>query len=188
MKKLSRKQQKIIGIAIAVIAFIFLFWFFVYVPQSRQLSSKKSKLKEVESQIAQINQIIQGRDLTIVVADLNQQLKKATDKLPFRQEVVINYLSENARNLKIEVKNINLSEKNVQESQIAGYKIEELPVTMNLSCDFRSLGEYLNILRDNQFLLTRVRQLDIEGSGEGKARLNIGLQISIYLAKEITGN
>ena len=181
MRKLSREQEKIIYIAGVVIVFLILFFIFVYSPQERKLSDIKKKLNYAESEIAEINRITQGKPLELAVSDLNLQLKNLTGRLPFRSEDVVKNLSDAAREFKVEVKNIAFAAEQKSSGKIPGYTVKELPISMKLSCEYRNIGEYLHKLRTDFPILVRVKQLLIEGSGEGSPQLDVSLQISAYL-------
>jgi type II secretory pathway component PulM len=184
MKELTKEQKKIISIAAIVLVFIVLFWSFVYLPQSRKLGAIKEELRNADAQIAEINRLTQGRDLTEVVTQLNKQLDKTDDILPAHEDTIVNFLSQSARSLGIDVKNMNVSERKVTDVYVAGRRVEELPVSMNIASDFKSIGEYLNILRDSSLVLVRVREIDIKGNGLGHPELNASLQITAYLLPE----
>lgn len=184
MRQLTREQRKIIYLGAAALSCLLLFWLVIYAPQSRRLSAIKNKLKDVEAEIAQINRITEGRELAAAVKDLNNQLRKAGAKLPLRIEDVVKSLSEEARRQTLEVKNINFSDRRPLKFEIPGFSVDELVISMNLSCEFRELGEYLYSLRNNFPALVRVRQLSIKGKGEGYINLDAGLEVLAYLAKE----
>jgi len=184
MKKLTKEQEKIIYISAVVLASLFLFWAFIYLPQARRLGAIKNKLSDTENQILEITSIVPQDDLKVVVINLNRQFQVAISKLPAHEETVIQYLSDTAKKIKIEVKDIVFSDKQALKNKIPGYAAEEMVVSMNLTCDFRSLGEYLDALRNNSALLIKVRQLDINGNGEGNSNLSINLQISAYLSRK----
>ncbi|MFH1441892.1 MAG: type 4a pilus biogenesis protein PilO [Candidatus Omnitrophota bacterium] len=186
MKKITKEQKKIIYISLILSAFTVFLWIFIITPQKNKLVSIRNRLSQAEAQITEIKQLTQGRDMAVVVTELNKKLVDALDKLPFRQEVVINYLSDNARNLGIEIKNINLSDKQSAVKTISGYAISEVPININLSGEYRAIGEYLNILRDDSVILIKIGKIDIKGRGEGYSYLDMSLEISAYFAKKVS--
>ncbi|MFA6349460.1 MAG: type 4a pilus biogenesis protein PilO [Candidatus Omnitrophota bacterium] len=188
MKQLTKQQQQIIYVAAGSVVFILLFWMLIFAPASRKLSQIKQKLSSTENQIADITKITQGKDLSEVVAKLNKDLVRFASKLPLRQEIVMNYLSDNARRSNIDVKNIVLSEKQVVKEGVAGLEIDETLISMALTGDFRSLGEFLNSLTHDDSILIVLKQLNISGTGEGRSKLDISLKVNAYLAKEAIGN
>ncbi|MEK6728078.1 MAG: type 4a pilus biogenesis protein PilO [Candidatus Omnitrophota bacterium] len=183
MKKLSREQEKIIYITGVAIIFLILFIIFVYSPQKRKLSDIKKKLSYAESEIAEINRITQGKPLEQAVSGLNLQLKNLTAQLPFRIEDVVKSLSDAARQFKVDVKNIAFSAEQKYSGKIPGYIVKELPISMKLSSEYKNLGEYLHKLRTDFPVFIRVKQLAIEGSGEGVPELSVSLQVSAYLSE-----
>jgi hypothetical protein len=181
MKPLTKTQTKIIYIS-GIIVFVFLvFLIFVYFPQTQKLSGIKKQLVFAEADISQINAIAQGRAFPEAVRDLNLQLKQAALKLPNSEDTVVRSLSEKARELKIEVQNIFFSKRTDLAGRIPGAMIHELPISLKLVSQYNSLGEYLFALRNNFPILIRVRQINIQGNGEGQTNLNVDLEISAYL-------
>lgn len=183
MNKLTKEQIKIIAaILIGMIALI-CFWVFIYGPQSARLRFLKNDLVFTESQISEINKIMQGKELSTAVEELNKQLIQAIGYLPANQEDIIASLSDKARSLGVEIKSISPQKKILLEDRVSGYVIEELPISMSLLCEFRALGKYLNALRNDSPYLVRIKQLQIKGEGEGKPMLSISLEILAYLSK-----
>lgn len=183
MKTISKEQLKILAAGLIIIVAFFCFWAFIYTPQSKKLNSIKSELTLIESQIAEINKITQGQDISLAVKELNSQLISTASNLAASQEEVISNLSNKARLLKIGIKSIVPQEKLLLENKVAGYIIEELSISMSLQCEFRDLGRYLDLLRNNFPYLTRVKSLEVKGEGEGKPILGIALEIVSYLSK-----
>lgn len=184
IKKPTKEQKKIIYIGLIVLFSLLSFRFFVYGPQAKRFALMKKELTRTEAQIAEIKSIAEGKDLSQAVKELKIELMQVKSKLPPREEIVIQNLLESAKKLKIEVKNITPSSKRLLEARVGGYDIEELPISMSLVCEYRVLGEYLNILRNSFPILVRLRRLDIKGKGEGQINLDITLQISAYLSRK----
>lgn len=185
MISLSKEQRKIIYFAVAAAVFLFLFWQFVYSPQIRRLALIKNQLKDADSQILEIKGILQGKDVGEVLKDMEVRLKKIENQLFNKEETVINNLSETAKNLNIEIKNLSSLSRRAIEIPVSGYDIEELPVTLNLAGEFMAINRYLDILRNSPAFLVKVRELKIQGAGEGRVYLEAVLQISVYLFKKI---
>lgn len=181
---LTKEQQKIIYVSLVVFAFFACFWIFIYGPQSRRLAALKADLAQTEGQIAEISRLASGGDLVEAVKALKISLNDATSQIPGEDEVVIQNLLAVAKNLRIEVNNISPAGIKPVEGGVAGYNISELPISMRLSCDYRTLGEYLYMLRKDFPVLVKLRQLEIRGSGEGQINLEINLQLSAYLASQ----
>ena len=184
-KNLTQEQKKIIYATGALAALVLLFWFFVYVPQHKKLNQLKARLDSTEKQVAEITNIAKGKDLAQVIRDLKSDFTKTINRLPDQDEVAIFILSDSAKKLKIDVKSISPSVARTIEGAILGYQVMELPVTINLSGEYRALGEYLRMLRSSDFpIFVQVRQFSVKGNGEGQLFLGANLQISTYLAKK----
>lgn len=182
--QLTKEQQKIIYIGLVVFVFFACFWGFIYGPQSRKLAMLKADLARTESQIAEISRLASGGDLTEAVKALKVRLNYAAGQLPGEDEIVIKSLLGVAKRLRIEVSNLSPASIKTIEGGVAGYNISEFPISMRLSCDYKTLGEYLHILRKDFPVLIKLRQLDIRGKGEGQMNLEINLQLLAYLASE----
>ncbi|MFH1414392.1 MAG: hypothetical protein ABIG56_06055 [Candidatus Omnitrophota bacterium] len=185
MKRITREQKKIIFIASIIVVFLICFWVFIYRPQSEKFNSIKKELKNTKTKIEEINNIIRGRDLVEAVKDLNIEFNQMVNLLILEDEDVISHLSEFARKLKIEVKDIIPSKRELFEGQVVGYDIEVLPISLSLVCEYKNLGDYLNFLWEDFPALVRIKQLQIfeEGGGDNPF-LDVRLQILAYLVKE----
>ncbi len=181
MMLLTKEQKKIICFAAIAALFLFLFWFFLYSPQLRQFHSIKEQIRNADKQILEINNIFGGKDLGEAAGDMERQLKKIKNQMPKKEEAAINILSEAAKNLNIEIKSFNSSSPRLVESGVSACVIEELPITLNLTGEFMAINRYLDIIRSNPALLVKIRELKIQGAGEGKAYLDAVLGISVYL-------
>jgi len=184
IKALTKEQQKIIYISFIVFVFFICFWVFIHGPQSRKLAVLKADLTRTESQITEISRLASGGDLAEAVKALKMSLDNAVGQLPSQDEVVIKNLLAGAKKLRIEVSNVSPAGIKSIEGGVSGFSISEFPISMRLSCDYRTLGEYLHMLRNNFPVLIKLRQLDIRGRGEGQMNLEINLQLSAYLASE----
>lgn len=185
LKLLSEEQKKIIYIGLGGLAVLLLFWIFIYLPQNKKMNALKAGLADIETQISDITSVAAGKDLAQVMKELKTSSTKIINKLPTQDEVVIYNLSDAADKLHIEVKSITPSAAKALEGAIPDYEVMELPITMNLLCEFKALGQYLTMLRSGDFpVLVQVRQINIKGNGEGQLYLDINLQLCAYLAKK----
>lgn len=185
IRKLTTEQKKIICIGMILLFFFLFFWIIVYAPEGKKFALTRNRLRQAEAQIARIHSIIKGKDLGRAVIGLKANLDKTTGKLPSQDQEAIYSLSKCAKRLNIEIKGVAPSSKRLLPDKISGYNIEELPVSLSLTCEFKALGEYLNTLTNNNSpVLIRIKQLDIKGKGEGRADLDVTLSILAYLSKE----
>ncbi len=181
MKNLTKAQLKIIYLVITLILAFILFLFLVFFPQRNKLSQIKNELDGTDAQINEITSFYQGQDLAATVTKISQQLSGALELLPSKEEIVIKYLSKNARKFEIDVKNMSLAEKKQFKDKVQGHVIQELPISMSLNCGYKALGEYLSTLRKDNSLLIKVRQLNIRG--QGRPVLDVNMQISVYMTE-----
>lgn len=182
--KITKEQKKILYVSVVVLLFFVLFWSFIYRPQSGKFLALKQELKEAENKIALILDLTNGEELTVAVKKLRTNLDKAFSQFPKGEEDVIRNLSDEANRLKIKVKNITASGTKMLDVSVQGRNLEELSISMNLSCEYRQIGEYLNILLNKFPILVKVNKLDIKGAGEGKPDLDVDLKLVAYLSKD----
>lgn len=183
MKRLTKEQQKIIYIAAGVSIFIIFVWRFIFVPQNKRLMQIKNELKSLEFQIVGINNIVGDRELSEVTRELSEKFNKSKKLISIKEEDIINSLSEEARRLKVSVRNITPVSQKESDYQVAGFRIKEVVISMDLSGDFQAIGKYLDVLRNDFPALVQINKLDIKGKGQGEPKLDSSLQISAYLAK-----
>jgi len=182
--KITKEQKKILYVSVVALLFFVLFWSFIYRPQSGKFLALKQELRDTENKIAEILNLTNGEELTVAVKKLKTNLDKAFSQFPKGEEEVIRNLSVEANRLKIKVKNITSSGTKELDISAQGRRLEDLSISMNLSCDYRQIGEYLNILLNTFPILVRVNQLDIKGAGEGNPNLDVDLKLVAYLSKD----
>jgi len=180
---LTIQQRKILYIAGIILISLFLFSFLIFIPQRRKLADIKNKLRLAEAKIAQISALTKGQDLGLAVRQLNQQFIAASKRLP-QQEAALSFLAENARRHKIGVKNISLGEGVFIKNKVSPGDLEIIPVNMSLSGDYRSLGEFLQVLDSDQSILVKIKKLEIRSKAIGDPQLEINLQLSAYLSRK----
>jgi hypothetical protein len=181
---LTKAQKKIVLAGALIFFSLLLFWLFIYRPQKKKFSDIKASLTQIESKTEQILSIASGKELPSAIKDLKVNFVELSGRLPAQEQTVIHALLETAKNKKIEVKNITPLGRNLVPSAISGCTVEELPFKLQLACEYRTLGEFLDILRNNFPVLVKVRHLNIKGTGEGRVNLNSNLEIQAYLSKE----
>lgn len=183
--RLTKEQRKIIYISLAALTFLILFWFFIYAPQSKKFNQIKASLAQTDAQINEISGLMAGKDMATAIKELRSKYETIKSRLPDQDEDAVGKIIDEAKKLRIEIKNITPASRIPLGDKVPGFYLEELPISLNFSCDYRMLGEYLNNLRNNSPLLIRIRRVNIKGKGEGVGNLDINLEISAYLGKEI---
>lgn len=182
--KITKEQKKILYISVIVLVSFVLYLSLIHKPQGRKLLDIRKDLASTENQIADILNLAKGDELTVAVKKLKTDLDKAHSQFPQGEEKVIRRLSDEASRLKIKVKNITSSGAKTLDGEVGGRNIDELFISMNLSCEYRQIGDYLDALINNFPILIKVSQLEIKGVGEGVPELDIDLKLSAYLSKE----
>ncbi|MCU0651871.1 MAG: hypothetical protein MUC39_02895 [Candidatus Omnitrophica bacterium] len=180
MKELTKEQKKIIYLALVIVASLFLFWVIIYIPQKRRLVDIKRKLSVTEAEIEQINRVAQGRPLAEAAKDLNLRLQQASTSF-IESGDAVKFLSETAKQFKIDIRNIDPGEETALSANIPGYTVKELPVAIEINCEYRALGDFLDSLRNNSPYLSNVRHLGIQSNGEANPILEVKLDVSLYL-------
>ncbi|MBU1125829.1 MAG: hypothetical protein KKC84_07365, partial [Candidatus Omnitrophica bacterium] len=120
-----------------------LFWFMFSLPMSRRFTAVTQKISRAEEQIADINRLIGSRKLGEVVGQLSAHLRDAENLIAPSEEAVINRLSEAARKLKIDIKNLSILSRQDVTADVFDSPIEELPLSFSLSGEYRALVEFL---------------------------------------------
>lgn len=184
IKNLSVQQKKILYIAGIILFSLFLFCFFIFIPLQKKLANIKNKLRTAEAKIAEISALTKNQDLGAAVKAFNQQFLDMSARLPQQEEAVLSFLAENARKLKVEVKNISLGEGIFVKDKVPVGNLEVIPVNMSLGGDYRSLGEFLSILDSDKSILVKLKKLEIKSKGPGNPQLDIDLQLSAYLLRK----
>jgi len=182
MKKLSIEQKKNIYISLAALVFFLLFWIFIYAPQLRRLNALEAELRAADSGIQEITDMAAGRELTQAARDFNQELNRERAKFIFKEEEdVINSLSALAKDTKISITNMDPSQARPVQNKVGGYDLMELPVQLNISGDFASIGGFLEGLRSKFPGLVNLSQIVIKGRGPGQTELEATLQLRAYI-------
>jgi Tfp pilus assembly protein PilO len=182
MAGLTRGQNKIIILSLSLVVFLLCFWLVIYLPQKKKLVSIKEKISYTQAQIAEINKMTEGKDLAEAVRSFHEELISTSKLFSFTEEELISNLTQEGNKLKIRINTIKPLERQLVQDKL---DIEELPISIGISAEFKDMATYLKILRDSFPALVKVKKLEVKGSGEGKDRLDMDLEISTYLARGI---
>lgn len=182
MNKLTVEQKKNIYIASGALAFFLLFWIFIYAPELRRLSALEAELKGAESGIQEITDMSAGKELVQAARDFSEELNSERAKFSLKEEEdVINAISALAKEAKISVTNMDPSQARPRQNKIGGYDVRELPVQLNISGDFASIGGFLEGLKSKYPGLIRINQIVIKGRGPGQTELEAILQVLVII-------
>lgn len=182
MNKLTVEQKKNIYIVLGALVFFLLFWIFIYAPQTRRLNALEAELKGAEAGIQEITAMAGGKELARAAQGFNEELNQARAKFRFKEEEdVINALSALAKDAKIIITNMDPSQARLMQNKIGGDDIRELPVLLNISGDFASIGGFLEGLRNKFPGLIKISQITIKGRGPGQTELEASLAATAYI-------
>lgn len=157
-------QKDIVIMLSAIILTFLVFLFFIYSPKKRQMKAIEIKFKDVEKEIEKIESIAGGADkIDVSLSEFNRQLKDIDKKLPKSEETAIKELSAFASKSGIEV--ISIKQQNIKKGSVqpetADFQYMELPITMDVKCAYRNLGEYLRILQEEFPTLVLIKHVSI---------------------------
>ncbi len=184
MNELTKEQKKIIYIGVILAASLVLFIFFIYAPQQRKLRQIRTELSRTEAMVRQIHQLTAGRDLKEAVKDLNLELKNVSAKLLIQEASLINNLTSQAKAPRIDIRDLDPGDKILLPNKAIGYDVYELPLAMNITGEYREIGEYFGRLSDDFPALIRINKVYISGKGSGNVNLSASVNLSAYLLKE----
>lgn len=183
ISRIVREQNKYIYIGLIIFFLLFCFWFFIYLAEARRFNRIRSESALIENRIEEILSIAKGKNLALAIQGLRVDLTNLRNKLAAGDEAVIYNLSEAAKKSRLTVRSINRGSKQLLENKIPGYIVEELLVSLNLSGEYKEIGEYLRNLKEDFPLLVQVKQIEMKGKGEGQDDLEATLQVGAYLCR-----
>lgn len=163
-------------------------WFLVYLPTKNAVSRAKKELTAAETQIRQIEAIVdKAKSMEEGLTLLQGVFAKINNKFPRQEEESLAMLSDYARKLNIEVVSIKPSAKEFlfdedgQKIGIEGRFCQSLPVSLELRCSYKDLVGYLEALKKEVTAYLSIEKLRINKDSLGPAKLSVILDINLYL-------
>lgn len=188
MQKLTSAQNKIIIAVIIVIGIFLLFWAFVYSPSRGNLARIKSELAVVESQLRQIETMFdQSKGREEGIRALKEKFQELNDKFPAKEEEGFTMLSDFAKNMNIELASVKMQPKtdlldeNNAKIEIEGKTCQVVAVNIEMRCYYKDLVGYLEALRISSPVFNVIEGLSVSKDPSGSARLNVSLNLDMYL-------
>jgi type IV pilus assembly protein PilO len=81
-------RQRLLIYGVVAVSLVFLYALFVYLPRSTEITEKKQRLRDLESQYAQLRASLQDREkLEAEIAEVESQFNKAKAQLPEQKEI-----------------------------------------------------------------------------------------------------
>lgn len=187
IKNIKRHEAAIITMAAIVILFIIIFWLSVYSPAKKRMNDLKNQFNTLESEMKKIEAMAEGgKSLDTAYTEFYRRLTALDAKIPREERTTLGDLSAQADKMNIEVSSIR--PERVKESglpvKIEARDVKAMPISMHIICDYITLGEYLNALRDTLPALISVDLLTINGPPSKGGRLDITLNLTLYLLTE----
>lgn len=188
IKQISFSQKKIIiMVSVGLVAFL-IPWFLVYLPTKNAVGRAKKELAAAETQIRQIEAIVdKAKNMEEGLTLLQGVFAKINNKFPRQEEESLAMLSDYARKLNIEVVSIKPSAKEFlfdEDGQKIGIECkfcQRLAVSLELRCSYKDLVGYLEALKKEVTAYISIEKLRINKDSLGPAKLSVILDINLYL-------
>lgn len=180
------KGQKILFLTIFIIFFaILVFWLYIYSPGKDKVKKMQKELAKVEADVAQIDQLIGGRDrLDEVYRKLHERHSQLDMLIPRDDKAALRVISSLAGKSDIEVMSFKPSEPVLAplSAELKQGTSMKMSVSMELVCTYRNFGGYLNTLKENPAtnLLMIDRVIMSKGRRQEDDRLAVVMDATLY--------
>ena len=186
--KLTAQQKKIITtVAVITVPFV-ICWLFVYLPTRGMVNQLKAELNNVQNQIQQIEAMIEkGKTIEEGIKSLKERYVQIDSKFPEREEEGLRLLSDFARKQNIGIVSIKSQprtaflDKDSQKVEIEGKSCWQLSVSIEMKSGYADLLEYLKNLKESLPAYATFERLRINKDPSGMAKLNITMDLNLYL-------
>lgn len=189
--KISKSRLHLLILVSVVVIVIIAFWFFIYSPNRKTLRELSSQLEDIDEGINLVKGIV-GDEKTLdkAVAEYDARLKDFKSKLPSKEETTLRQLAIIASDMGIEIVSITpqMAEESTVPIAVPGYKCMEMPISLNLESDYKTIGEYIGIL-EKQFsaliILNRLKMHKTEQSSADNQYdspdLTVDMSVTFYM-------
>ena len=188
MQKINSPQKKIIFITLIIIFTFMIFWFFIYLQSNNVVHKIKAELAGLETQLLEIETAMsEGRSMQENITLLIDRARELENKFPGGEENGLSEISDLANKLNIEIISFKPQPKTEfigQDGQgivIEGKTCRRLAVSIGMRCAFGDLVKYITALSDKLPVFVSIDNLKINKDNSGAAKLNIVLELSLYL-------
>lgn len=190
---INPKDKKILIIAGICISIILLFWAFIYFPANKKLRILKAELNSIKGEIAQIESRgggKEGYDIAKMIESIQKDFNAAMQKLPGQEEETLRFLSDKANKLGLDIVSMQPSPKrplldvNNNPVFLENKQCVEMSIAIQISGLYKSIGEYLKILRDQSPALIKVEGVRIQKDEAIAPRLRVNLELALCLLRE----
>ena len=188
MMKISYQQKKILLIATIVVFAFGIFWFALYAPVQSSVKRLKVELRDTEEKILAIEMILNNaQNMDEGIRLLKEESLRMQKMFPSKEQESLKILSDLARKNNVAVismqpgSKVLLMDKNDQKIEAETNGCYKEPISLNIRCDYKSLVTYLESLKESLPALHSVQKLKIEGVPLGFGKLDVVLDINLYL-------
>lgn len=182
----SKSQQNIFFMALLVLLCLAVFWAFIYAPAKKKVNILKRELAVMQAEIDKIEKISGGeKSLDEAYKKLYNRYSGLEDKLTREAGSVLSALSSEADRMNIEVLIIKPEKARPSKipAKVKDKTVFEMPISMNLRCDYITFGEYIRVLPEKVDSLVKINKISMDSSVEKKGSVDIWLSITLYRLK-----
>jgi hypothetical protein len=182
-------QKKIITAVLVWLCVFLVSWMFVYLPARRQVMRMKQQLNAAEEQIRGIEGGLEGNVAIEAGMKLLQEKSGAlAAKFPQREEESLRMLSALAQKLNLEIvsllpepKTLFLKGQDNLKTEVEGRTCYTVAVAIEMRGSYNDLLRYIAALEESPEAHICVEGLKITKGTAGPAKLNINLNLKLYL-------
>ena len=183
---LALNQKNIAIMAATVLVTFLIFFFVIYSPKSRSVRNLKNQYDSLDKDIREIEGLSSGKTLDEALAMFDKESKELDAKFPSNEETTIKLLTSYASKAGIDITSLSpesIKTSNIQ-GNIPGYSLMELSITMDLKGDYKSIGEYLNMLEKEFPTYVKINSISMakEKSGDKTSpELRSHIALTMYM-------
>lgn len=188
LKNITTAQKQILLFTTGALAVFAVFLLVIYFPTQSKLKRLQADLQEVDGLIQQIEGMLgEGTSMQEGIRSLEERFKTLDSKMPEREEEGLRLLSDLARKAELHVLSIKSNRKTVflygdkEELVVDGKKCHRVFVSMSMEGDYTHLLDYFQMLQKELPVYFTVEKLDLHKGTVGPKRLDINLNLSLYL-------
>jgi len=173
---------------IVALAFL-IFIVFIYLPLNKRLSMLKNELHSIEMQVSQIKKAVgEGRPLEEAITFFKNRLEILDRKFPDKDETILRELSTLAVKTGVEVVSMRPQKKKIIQDinglpiKINVCYVQEMPITMNLKAPYKTIGEFVKLLREDFPVFVRIDMVHMQrAEAPAGGALDVTLDLDTYL-------
>ncbi len=181
-------QKKILIIVGVGIFTIFIFLIFIYLPTQATLKSLKVQLAEIEAQKQEVETITKnGKTVEEGIEFLRGRYNTLNGYFPATEEETLKLIIDIARDMKVDINSMEprrkvafVDDNNIPQ-QIEGKICYKMPISIKMRCGYYDFVCYMEALKKSLSAFITVEKLQIEKKQENDNKLDIYIEINVYL-------